>query len=121
MKQLCATVYFFRYGNPNPEDPEHGPKVVYHGDLHMNNVFLHWDAESGLPDAYVGDFGSAQIFDAPNVREESNDVERLLEQFEILIKVSFEDPNVESKMIHKENKRRMVLTVGRYEAALRCV
>ncbi|KAK0624401.1 hypothetical protein B0T14DRAFT_389205, partial [Immersiella caudata] len=50
MKQLCATIRYFR---------NNGIKQVYHQDLHMNNVLLHWAPTRILPDAYVCDFGHA--------------------------------------------------------------
>ncbi|KAK4235907.1 hypothetical protein C8A03DRAFT_46026 [Achaetomium macrosporum] len=40
-----------------------GPEAIYHGDLHLANVFLHFDPgrrqddNSCLPDFYLGDFG----------------------------------------------------------------
>ncbi|KAK3297436.1 uncharacterized protein B0H64DRAFT_431372 [Chaetomium fimeti] len=39
-----------------------GSEAVYHCDLHMGNIFVHYDEQSakdGLPDFYIGDFGWA--------------------------------------------------------------
>lgn len=38
-----------------------GREAVYHGDLHLGNVFVHFGERSdGLPDFYLGDFGWAR-------------------------------------------------------------
>ncbi|KAK4031786.1 hypothetical protein C8A01DRAFT_51253 [Parachaetomium inaequale] len=50
--QVCETLHFMYQA---------GPEAVYHNDLHLGNIFLHYDSRSngGLPDFYLGDFGLA--------------------------------------------------------------
>jgi serine/threonine protein kinase len=50
--QVCETLHFMYQA---------GPEAVYHIDVHLSNIFLHYDSSSngGLPDFYLGDFGLA--------------------------------------------------------------
>ncbi|KAL2132111.1 hypothetical protein VTI74DRAFT_4200 [Chaetomium olivicolor] len=53
--QVCETLHFMYNAGPDP---------VYHCDLHLGNVFVHFeDGEGGmlpLPEFYLGDFGWAR-------------------------------------------------------------
>lgn len=51
--QVCETLHFMYNA---------GKEAVYHCDLHIGNVFLHFDERNGfLPDFYIGDFGWSRI------------------------------------------------------------
>ncbi|KAK3996630.1 hypothetical protein QBC44DRAFT_304133 [Cladorrhinum sp. PSN332] len=56
IRQVCETLEFMY---------QRCPKVIYHRDLHLGNIFLHFGEENNNSDAphnfYVGDFGSAQV------------------------------------------------------------
>lgn len=54
--QVCETLHVMYQA---------GPEAVYHCDLHLANIFVHFDLSGGgdgsvLPDFYVGDFGCAR-------------------------------------------------------------
>ena len=49
--QVCHTLWLF----------QSGPVSVFHRDLNMSNIFLHWQAGSPLPDFHVGDFGKSGL------------------------------------------------------------
>ncbi|KAK4157187.1 hypothetical protein C8A00DRAFT_11954 [Chaetomidium leptoderma] len=53
--QVCETLHVMYQA---------GPQAIYHCDLHLGNVFVHFDPNSGdgseLPDFYIGDFGWAR-------------------------------------------------------------
>lgn len=53
--QLLETVQFMFTAGHVP---------VYHEDLHVHNIFVHWD-EGYLPDFFIGDFGLARLADEP--------------------------------------------------------
>ena len=41
-----------------------GKKPIYHGDIHLGNVWVHWKADTLLPDFYLGDFEDARFADS---------------------------------------------------------
>ncbi|KAH6641000.1 hypothetical protein F5144DRAFT_590387 [Chaetomium tenue] len=52
--QVCETLHFMYQA---------GHEAVYHCDLHLGNIFVHYDSypgTDGLPDFYLGDFGWAR-------------------------------------------------------------
>jgi hypothetical protein len=51
--QVCETLHFMYHA---------GHEAVYHCDLHLGNIFVHYESDpgnDGLPNFYIGDFGSA--------------------------------------------------------------
>ncbi|KAH6854669.1 hypothetical protein B0I37DRAFT_422372 [Chaetomium sp. MPI-CAGE-AT-0009] len=45
-----------------------GPDPLYHLDVHAGNIWINWPRDTGLPDFYLGDFGSARFaHDAPDI------------------------------------------------------
>lgn len=52
--QVCETLHFMYQA---------GPEAVYHCDLHLGNIFVHYESKTGndgLPNFYIGDFGWAR-------------------------------------------------------------
>ncbi|KAK4164435.1 hypothetical protein QBC43DRAFT_176017, partial [Cladorrhinum sp. PSN259] len=52
IKQVCETLEYMYQCCPD---------VVHHCDLHLGNIFLHFEDGSDVPDFYIGDFGSAKV------------------------------------------------------------
>ncbi|KAK3362514.1 hypothetical protein B0T25DRAFT_442908, partial [Lasiosphaeria hispida] len=51
-RQVLSTLHFMYTGGPQP---------IYHGDLHADNVWMHWPLGQHLPDFYLGDFGQSKL------------------------------------------------------------
>ncbi|KAK1837214.1 hypothetical protein QBC39DRAFT_336484 [Podospora conica] len=48
VRQVGSSLLFMRFA---------GPKPVYHHDMHLSNIFLHFVEGQDLPDFYIGDLG----------------------------------------------------------------
>jgi len=93
LRHLYSSILFMRHG---------GHRVVYHRDLHLNNVLLHFEEGARLPDAYVGDFGHAGWLGRSAPQSEhvtwehglDSDFRRAKEQWDLLMRIGQPDPTL---------------------------
>ncbi|KAK4117132.1 hypothetical protein N656DRAFT_12586 [Canariomyces notabilis] len=52
MRQVLSIIHYLYTAAPQP---------LYHDALNMQNIWAHWEADSELPDFYLGDFGDARF------------------------------------------------------------
>ncbi len=45
-----------------------GAQPIYHEDVHLGNLWMHWEANRELPDFYLGDFADASFADSKYTR-----------------------------------------------------
>jgi hypothetical protein len=52
IRQVLSTLHYLYTAGDQP---------IYHDDLHLGNVWIHWPADTALPDFYLGDFSEASF------------------------------------------------------------
>ncbi|KAK4034044.1 hypothetical protein C8A01DRAFT_39473 [Parachaetomium inaequale] len=55
IRQVLSTLHYLYTAGDQP---------LYHDDLHLGNVWIHWPSDTALPDFYLGDFGEACFVDS---------------------------------------------------------
>ena len=55
VRQVLSTLHYLYTGGAQP---------IYHEDVHLGNVWMHWEADGALPDFYLGDFADASFADS---------------------------------------------------------
>ena len=55
VRQVLGTLQYLYTGGAQP---------IYHEDVHLGNVWMHWEADGALPDFYLGDLADASFADS---------------------------------------------------------